>query len=171
MSRRFPEYKGLDLLIKAFADERFRDSKIKLLVTGEFYTSRAPYDEMIKEEGLESDILIHPDFIPDNEVAAWFCAADIVAQPYKTATQSGVTQIGYHFEKPMLVTNVGGLPEIIPHMKAGYVTELDPGSIADALSDFFTNNRAAEFSAGLASEKAKYSWETMVKNLSLLADQ
>jgi len=165
------EYKGLDLLIKAFADSRLRGLGLKVLVAGEFYTDSKPYIDLIEEYGLSEEILLHPEFIPDKEVAKWFCISDLIVQPYKSATQSGVTQIGYHFEKPMLVTNVGGLPEIIPHMKGGYVVSPDPSEIADAILDFFKAGRAEEFTEGIRKEKARFSWETMVKNISLLLDQ
>ena len=102
------------------------------------------------------------DFIPDNEVNRYFGAADMVVQPYKSATQSGVTQIGYHFEKAMLVTNVGGLPEIIPDQKVGYVVEPNESAIADALVDFYEKNRQEEFEKNLVVEKQKFSWENMV---------
>jgi glycosyltransferase involved in cell wall biosynthesis len=165
------DYKGLDLLIKAFADKRFRSMGIKVLVAGEFYTDSKPYIDMIREYGLTDEIILHPEFIPDMDVASWFCVADLIVQPYKSATQSGVTQIGYHFEKPMLVTNVGGLPEIIPHMKGGYVVSPEPGEIADAIYDFFDSGREEEFTAGIRKEKVRFSWETMAKNISLLLDQ
>ncbi len=165
------EYKGLDILLKAFSDKRLAEKKIKLLVAGEFYTSREPYDNLISENDLKDRVIIHPHFIPDSKVVNWFCASDIIAQPYKSATQSGVTQIGYHFDKPMLVSDAGGLSEIIPHMKGGYVVKPYPPAVADALNDFFSNNRYDEFMSGIRSEKAKYSWETMVKNLYLLSDQ
>ncbi|MEZ5011167.1 MAG: glycosyl transferase family 1, partial [Bacteroidales bacterium] len=96
---------------------------------------------------------------------------DIIVQPYKSATQSGVTQIGYHFEKPMLVTNVGGLPEIIPHLRGGYVVSAEPSEVARALEDFFVNNRVDEFTEGIRKEKARFSWHTMANNISLLMDQ
>ncbi|MDT8400068.1 MAG: glycosyltransferase [Bacteroidales bacterium] len=165
------EYKGLDIMISSFAGEKFRKMKIKLLVVGEFYVPRAPYDDLIKKHGLEKDIIIHPQFVPDSEVAYWFCASDIVAQPYKSATQSGVTQIAYHFNKPMLVSNVGGLPEIIPHGKVGYVVKPEPEEVREALLDFFTNKRYNEFVEGIKSEKDKFSWDKMVKNLFLLAEK
>ncbi|HDZ41369.1 MAG TPA: glycosyltransferase [Bacteroidetes bacterium] len=165
------EYKGLDIMIKAFAGKKLRKMKIKLLVVGEFYVPRAPYDELIKKHGLEKDIIIHPHFVPDSEVANWFCASDIIAQPYKSATQSGVTQIAYHFNKPMLVSNVGGLPEIIPHGKAGYVVKPEPEEVAEALLDFFSNNRYDEFVNGIKAEKDKFSWDKMVKNLFMLAEK
>ncbi len=165
------EYKGLDIMINAFANKELRNMKIRLLVVGEFYISRAPYDELIKKHGLEDDIIIHPYFVPNQEVAYWFCASDIIAQPYKSATQSGVTQIGYHFNKPMLVTDVGGLAEIIPHGKGGYVVKPDPLAVSSALADFFRNNRYDEYVKGIIAEKDKYSWETMVKNFYLLAEK
>ncbi len=164
------KYKGLDIMINAFANRAFRNMKIKLLVAGEFYTPREPYDEMIKEHGLEKDIIIHPSFVPDSEVASWFCASDIVAQPYRSATQSGVTQIGYHFNKPMLVTDVGGLSEIIPHGRGGYVVSPDPQAVADALLDFFNNNRHSEYSEGIRTEKEKFSWKRLVDNIYSLSE-
>lgn len=165
------EYKGLDIMINAYANRELRDMNTRLLVAGEFYTPREPYDELIRKHGLEDEIIISPHFVPDQEVAYWFCAADIIAQPYKSATQSGVTQIGYHFNKPMLVTNVGGLSEIIPHGRGGYVVKPDPREVSEALCDFFRNKRYEDFSRGIKSEKIKYSWETMAKNLYLLLDQ
>jgi glycosyltransferase involved in cell wall biosynthesis len=165
------DYKGLDLLLQAFSDSRFRKMKIKVLVAGEFYTDSTPYYDLIKKNGLEEQIVVHPNFIPDSEVAKWFCAADLIVQPYKNATQSGVTQIGYHFEKPMLVTNVGGLSEIIPHMKGGYVVSAEPKEIAHAIIDFFSNDRYTQFTKGIKEEKVRFSWHTMAKNISLLLDK
>ncbi|MBW8324549.1 MAG: glycosyltransferase [Prolixibacteraceae bacterium] len=157
------DYKGLDLLIDAFADERMRKFPVKLLVAGEYYSSPEPYLELIKKNNLEDLIELRTDFIPDDEVNLYFSAADMVVQPYKSATQSGVTQIGYHFNKPMLVTNVGGLSEIIPDGKIGYVVEPDAVSIADAMVDFFANNRIAEFEANIIEEKKKFSWSNLVQ--------
>ena len=155
------DYKGLDLLIRAFADERLRKFPVKLLVAGEYYSSPEPYLKLIKEYNLENLIELRTDFIPDDEVNLYFSAADMVVQPYKSATQSGVTQIGYHFNKPMLVTNVGGLSEIIPDGKIGYVVEPDPKSIANALADFYENDRRIEFEANIIEEKKKFSWSNM----------
>ena len=165
------EYKGLDIMIKAFSDYRFRELKIKLIIAGEFYTSREPYDRLINESDLLNDIIMHPHFVADKDVANWFCASDIIAQPYKSATQSGVTQIAYHFNKPMLVSDVGGLSEIIPHGKGGYVVAPDPEQVADALIDFFGENRYNDFARVIETEKSKYSWETMVKNVYLLMEK
>lgn len=156
------DYKGLDLLLNAFADERLRNYPVKLLVAGEYYSSPEPYLELIKKNKLEDLVELRTDFIADEEVNLYFSASDMVVQPYKSATQSGVTQIGYHFNKSMLVTNVGGLSEIIPHGKIGYVVAPDPQSIADALVDFYSYDRRAEFEANIAEEKKKFSWSNMV---------
>jgi len=165
------DYKGLDLLIEAFADERFRQIPVKLIIAGEFYTDGNKYLSMIEEKGLKNDIILKTDFIPNEEVGNYFSACDIVALPYKTATQSGVTQIGFHFEKPMLVTNVGGLGEIIINGKIGYVTNPDHNEIANALFDFFSSDLINTFEANLREEKKKYSWEVMYNNLIKLANQ
>ena len=133
------DYKGLDILLKAIADERIKNSDIKLIVAGEFYNNSEKYFEMEKQLGLEGKIIWRTDFIADEQVKNYFCASDIIVQPYKTATQSGVTQIAYHFEMPMLVTNVGGLPEIVPNGKVGYSVEPEAKVIADAISDFYCN--------------------------------
>ena len=157
------DYKGLDLLINAFADERLRQFPVKLLVAGEYYSSPEPYLKLISNLKLEDWIELRTDFISDDEVNLYFSAADMVVQPYKSATQSGVTQIGYHFNKPMLVTNVGGLSEIIHNGKIGYVVEPHSTDIADALVDFYENNRITEFESNMAEEKKKFSWSNMVQ--------
>ncbi len=156
------DYKGLDLLLKAFADDRLKQLPVKLIVAGEFYTDSKPYLELIEKLQLSERVILKTDFIPDNEVNRYFGAADLVVQPYKSATQSGVTQIGYHFEKSMLVTNVGGLAEIIPDQKVGYVVEPNEPAIADALLDFYENKRQDEFEKNLKIEKQKFSWKNMV---------
>ena len=152
------EYKGLDLLLRAMADERLERMDVRLLVAGEFYGDPKPYHELIGRLDIGNRVALHTEFIPDHEVNRYFCAADIVAQPYKSATQSGVSQIAYHFEKPMLVTNVGGLPEIVPDGKAGFVVEPEPQAIADALVRFFEEDWSARLTEGVRDEKRRYLW-------------
>lgn len=159
------DYKGLDILLKAIADERIKNSDIKLIVAGEFYNNSETYFELEKQLGLEGKIIWRTDFIADEQVKNYFCASDIIVQPYKTATQSGVTQIAYHFEKPMLVTNVGGLPEIVPNGKVGYSVEPEAKVIADAINDFYANERYSEFVMNIKEEKKKYSWDRMLENV------
>ena len=165
------DYKGLDWLLEAFADERLRKFPVKLLVAGEFYSPPDSYLQLIKKLQLDENLILRTDFIADSEVAKYFSVADMVVQPYKSATQSGVTQIGYHFEKPMLVTDVGGLSEIIPDQKVGYVVQPNVKAIADALVDFYENSRQAEFEEQVKEEKKKYSWQRMVETISEVYQQ
>ena len=164
------EYKGLDLLIKAFADERFRQLPVKLLVAGEFYVDGKPYLDLIEELGLKEFIVLRTEFIENHEIVNYFCACDIVAQPYKDATQSGVTQIAYHFEKPMLTTNVGGLSEMVPDGIVGYVVNPIVNEISDALLRFFIENKEKEFSANAAIEKKRFSWELLLTKIDSIVD-
>ena len=164
------DYKGLDLLLRAMDNQRVRDLKIKLIVAGEFYTDSKPYFDIIERYQLQDQLVLATDFIPDSKVGDYFNAADMVVQPYKEATQSGVTQIAYHFEKPMLVTNVGGLPEIVPHLKTGYVVDVDPLKIAEGIVDFYENNRETAMIENCRREKKKYSWETMLDRIGDLMD-
>ncbi|MFT4751757.1 MAG: glycosyltransferase involved in cell wall biosynthesis [Neolewinella sp.] len=163
------DYKGLDLLLEAFGDERFNDRNLHLLVAGEFYTSRAPYDAIIEKNGLADRVTIIAKFIPDDEVADYFNAADLLVQPYKTATQSGVTQIAYHFEKPMIVTDVGGLAEMCPDGRVGYVVEPEPVAIADAIIRYFDATNRAAMQVMIREEKRRYDWGIMVEALLKLA--
>ncbi len=162
-------YKGLDIMLEAFADARLAALPIKLIVAGEYYEDAAPYEALIRQHNLESRLVRATDFIPNEQVVNYFCAADLVVQPYKNATQSGVSQIAYHFERPMLVTDVGGLAELIPNGKVGYVVKLTARAIANALVDFYEHRREAEFTAGVREQKKQFSWNEMVKALKEVA--
>jgi glycosyltransferase involved in cell wall biosynthesis len=162
------KYKGLDILLEAFSDNRLQNQNLKLIVAGEFYEEEKPYHDLIDKYNLSESVILDTKFIADNEVVNYFCAADIIVQPYKNATQSGVTQIAYHFEKPMLVTDVGGLKEIVPHNKAGYVCEPNAKDVANSLVDFFSKEKEAEFIEGVKEEKSKYSWKKMIENIKSL---
>ncbi|MDD6641143.1 MAG: glycosyltransferase [Bacteroidales bacterium] len=157
------DYKGLDLLMHAFADPRLRHYRVKLIVAGEFYNNAEQYVQLEKQLGLEGEIVWHTQFIPNDQVRIYFSAADLIVQPYKTATQSGVTQVAYHFSKPMLVTNVGGLAEIVPHGKVGYVTPVDAKAVADALVDFCSDDNKLRFAQNIETEKKKYAWSRMTE--------
>ncbi len=156
------DYKGLDWLLQAMADDRLKGRKIRLIVAGEFYSSPDPYLKMIHDLGLDETVILHADYIPNDQINRYFCAADLLVQPYKTATQSGVTQIGYHFNKAMLVTEVGGLGEIIANQKSGYVVKPEKRAIADAIVDFYTQNRQAAFEAETVKLKERFSWSRMI---------
>jgi glycosyltransferase involved in cell wall biosynthesis len=159
------KYKGLDILLDAMNDERIKSANIKLIVAGEYYDDRAGYEEQIKKHDLQDSVKLFTDFIPDSEVKNYFSAADIVVQPYKNATQSGITLVAYHFEKPMIVTNVGGLPEIVPDGKAGFVTAPDATEIASAILKFYEPNSIPTLEENLLTEKRKYSWDHFTKQL------
>jgi glycosyltransferase involved in cell wall biosynthesis len=166
------QYKGLDLLLEAIALVRKsapETSGIKFLIAGEFYENRQPYDELIRKLGIEDSLILKTDFIPDSEVKYYLCAADLVVQPYRNATQSGVTPLAYHFEVPMLVTNVGGLASMVPDGKAGLHAAPNPASIAEKIIEYFKSGKE-HFLPGLKEEKKKYSWDNMVNGILELAD-
>ncbi|HLN22287.1 MAG TPA: glycosyltransferase [Bacteroidales bacterium] len=153
------KYKGLDLLLHAFSDDRFRNSGIRLIVAGEFYEDEKYYTGIIDGKKIHDEVIFFNRFIPDDEVKLFFSAADIVAQPYRSATQSGVSQIAFNFDRPVLVTDVGGLREIVPDRKCGYVVNPDPQEIAGSLIDFFSNDRVKSFSECVREQKKKFGWE------------
>lgn len=154
-------YKGLDLLLEALAET----PGIHALVAGECYEDWQPYQAIIEKNNLAERVHLHTDFIPADQVRLFFSAADLVVQPYRSATQSGISQIAYHFDKPMVVTNVGGLPEIVTNGISGYVVAPEAGAIAAAIRDFFEKNRSAEMAAGVHAEKQRFSWKNLVKVL------
>lgn len=165
-------YKGLDLLLKAMADERLKQqSDIKLIVAGEFYDSSAPYQEIIRQFSLEGRLILHTEFIPNTEVRHYFCASDMVVQPYKHATQSGVTQVAYHFNKPMVVTNVGGLAELVPNGEVGYVVEPEPDAIAGAIIRFYCEEGTDFFPENIHLFKARFSWKIFIQEIRTLASK
>jgi glycosyltransferase involved in cell wall biosynthesis len=158
------KYKGLDILLDAMADPRIRAAGIKLLIAGEFYDDQRGYKEQIERLGIGDLLLLKTDFIPDQDVRYYFCAADSVVQPYRNATQSGVTPLAYHYEKPMVVTDVGGLPDLVPHLRVGLVARPEPKPIADALLEFFKLG-AHYFIPHLRMEKEKYSWSRLINTV------
>jgi glycosyltransferase involved in cell wall biosynthesis len=167
-------YKGLDILFEAMSElnsklkiQNSKPAPYKLLVAGEFYEDRKQYDELITKLGIQDSLILRTDFIPDSEVKYYLSAADFVIQPYRNATQSGVTPLAYHFEKPMLVTNVGALPDLVPHEKVGVVTEPDAHSIAQGIHRLYELGEA-HFLPHLREEKSKYSWSKLVETIETL---
>ena len=153
------DYKGLDTLLDAWSE--FRRDGIKLLIAGEFYASRERYIAHIERLGLQNEVVLHDFFVPDSDVRYYFSAADCVVLPYKTATQSGVTQICYNFCTPVIVTRVGGLAEIVPDGKVGYVCDPSAEGVRDALERIFEGDRIAEFAHNMIEERKRFSWSTM----------
>ena len=157
------DYKGLDTLLNAWSE--FRRKGVKLLIAGEFYASREKYIAHIERLGLKDEIILHDFFVPDSDVRYYFSAADCVVLPYKTATQSGVTQICYNFCTPVIVTRVGGLAEIVPDGKVGYVCDPSAEGVRDALERIFEGNRIAEFAHNMIEERKRFSWSTMCNEI------
>jgi glycosyltransferase involved in cell wall biosynthesis len=161
-------YKGLDLLLRAMATQPIREAGLRLLVAGEFYDQSQPYLNLIQELNLQDRVILRTQFIPDSEVRYYLCAANLVVQPYRSATQSGVTPLAYHFEKPMVVTNVGALPDMVPEGRVGLVCEPNPASLAETIARYFTLDETV-FVKGIREEKKKYTWESMVNNITKMA--
>ncbi len=156
-------YKGLDLMVDALALLKDSLPDVDLIVAGEFYEDEQKYREQIAQHGLHERVHIFNEFIPDADIRTYFATADMIVQPYKSATQSGVTQVAFHFEKPMLVTAVGGLDEIVHHGKMGYAVAVSPEAIAEAITDFYTYNREEAFTEYVVKEKKKYAWSRMTE--------
>ena len=152
------KYKGLDLLLEAMNNANIREANIKLLIAGEFYDNKDEYELIIAKYNLANSLYLRTQFIDNSEVKYYLSAADFVIQPYKNATQSGVTPLAYHFEKPMLVTSVGGLANLVPHMKVGIVTEPNADSIAAGIMKLYELGET-HFLKHLCEEKKKFSWE------------
>jgi len=161
------KYKGLDLLMKALSDPRLKGKNITLLVAGEFYDDRNFYDQLAEE--LKITVKVVSDFIPDEEVKYYFSIADLVVLPYRNATQSGVSSLAIHFDKPMIVSNFGGLPDAVINRQTGYVVEAEPSSIADAIHQFYSLANSSQMVDMVKQEKQKYSWSKVVNELIRLA--
>lgn len=156
-------YKGLDLLLDAFAKVKDELKDLQLVVAGEFYEDEDKYLAQIEANGLKDRVIVRNEFVADADLRKYFGAADLIVQPYKTATQSGVTQVAFHFEKPCLVTNVGGLGEIIHHGKMGYAVDPQVDAIVEGLKDYYQNDRQEVFTKYLIKEKELYGWDIMAQ--------
>ncbi len=156
------KYKGLDILLDSIKILQRSNPSIKLLIAGEFYEDEKLYKEQIEKLGIEQQVILRTNFISDNEVKYYLCASDVIVQPYRSATQSGVTPLAYHFEIPMIVTNVGGLPALVPDNKVGLIAEPTAASIAEKIIQFFTTGEQ-HYLPYLVEEKKKYSWSKMVE--------
>jgi glycosyltransferase involved in cell wall biosynthesis len=163
------KYKGLDILIRAMAEPAIRDSDIRLLIAGEFYEDSETYEKLINELNISEKLLLKTDFVADGDVQYYLCAADAVVQPYRHATQSGVTPLAYHFERPMIVSNVGSFSEQVLHEQTGLVTDADPASLANAIMRFYELGEQY-FIPHLRMEKKRYSWKNLVNSILSLSN-
>lgn len=165
-------YKGLDVLLDALHRALERRGDLQLMVVGEFYSGEAETREKVRALGLGDHVRLVADYVPDEQVALWFSACDVVAQPYVTATQSGVAQVAYHFERPVILTDVGGLAEIVPHEKSGFVVPpRDPRALAEALVRFFEEDWAERLTAGVREERRRFDWEPLFESIERLVEE
>ncbi len=164
------KYKGLDLLIQAMSSESIKKLDIHLMIVGEFYEDASTYHDLVNSLGLQNKISFYSNYIPDGEVKNFACSADFIIQPYKNATQSGVTPLAYHFEKPMLVTNVGGLADTVPHLKTGIVVAPETKEIAKGIETLYELGES-HFIPNIIEEKKKYSWAQMTEKFLALYQQ
>ena len=159
------KYKGLDMMLRTMADDRIRKLGVKLLVAGEFYTDSQPYFDLIEEHNLGDSVIMHTDFIPNSRVKHYFSMSDVVVLPYTSATQSGITQMAYHFEIPMIGTNVGGLPEMVENEVCGLICEPNDQSLADTILSYYDRNNWDKFRKGIRIKKRAFSWSILANNI------
>ena len=165
------KYKGLNLLLDVIASKKIKALNLKLIIAGEFYDSKEKYIKKINSLNLNDRVRLYDFYIKNEDVANYFCAADIVVQPYISATQSGVSMVAYNFNKPILLTNVGGLSEYVEHKKNGYLVDPNIDDIALALEDFYTNNRESQFSNMIKNQKSDYTWTNLCDNFDMLYEK
>ena len=147
------------------SQKKFKEQKVHLIVAGEFYDSKEEYLQLMDKLEIRNNVIIVDQYIPTSEIKYYFSAVDLVVQTYRTASQSGVSQIAYNFDVPMLVTDVGGLSETVIHKKAGYVSSTDPEDIAEYIADFFVHKRSEGFIKIILKEKVKFSWDSFAQKL------
>lgn len=152
-------------MLEAIRDERIKALPVKLIIAGEFYGDKEKYLQLIQKFDLQDKVVLHNHFIPNEQVKYYFGASDLVVQPYKSATQSGISQLAYHFETPMVVTRVGGLPEIVENGKVGYVVEVNAAAVAEAVLDFFEKENLDKMTQGVRENKGLFMWDKMVMAL------
>jgi glycosyltransferase involved in cell wall biosynthesis len=163
------KYKGLGVLLEAMALLKNR-LDLELLVVGEFYDDEAPYRDRIRSLGLEGHVTVRSDYVPNDEVKNYFSAADAVVLPYSSGTQSGIAQIAYNFDVPVIATTVGGLAEAVRDGETGVLVPPDnPPALADGIVRFFTALDHAKLRARVSEEKRRYSWDHLCAGIETLA--
>jgi len=164
------KYKGLDILINAMEKINNELDDYTLLIVGECYENKAKYTDLIKNAGITDNVQCHYSFVPDNEVGKYFSASDVVVLPYKSASQSGIVQIAYHFDTPVIVSNVGGLPEIVDEGKTGYCVEPSSSAFAKAIKAFYEKDNINELNSNISDYKSQFSWDIMVDSIEELVN-
>ena len=156
-------YKGLHVLLESMPAVRDALPDVHLLVAGEFYDDEDPYQKKVELLDLQNQVKLVNQYIPKDEVADYFAAADVVVQPYLSATQSGVAQVAYQFEVPIITTDVGGLAETVPHEEAGLIVPPDDAAaLANAIVRFFVDDMQAGLTAGVRRQKQSLGWNQLL---------
>lgn len=162
-------YKGLHILLDAMP-KILKKMNVKLMVVGEFYGDEDSYRRQLAENRLQTDVMVHSAYVPNEEVGIYFSACDVVVLPYVAATQSGIVQIAYQFDKPVIATDVGGLSEVVLNEKTGFIVPPNqPDALANAVVRFYEEKREDDFIASVRDEKKNYSWERLVEAIETLA--
>jgi glycosyltransferase involved in cell wall biosynthesis len=157
-------YKGVDILLEAMTDPRIREMDCQLIIAGEFYEDEEPYRQFIRTHKLEGTVRVDNHFIPESQIAWYFSAADVLVQPYRHATQSGVTPLAMHFDLPMIVTDAGGLKEMVADGETGLVVAQDPAALAEGILNYF-NLGKDHFRGHIPSFKGQFSWNKLATAL------
>lgn len=167
------EYKGLKYLIQAMPEIVRQLKEVKLLIVGDFADEeqKDSYVNLIKQCSVQKAVEIYDDYIPDKEVEKFFAACDLVVLPYTSATQSGIVQIAFGFEKPVVVTNVGGLPDVVEDGKTGYVVEAKEAALAESVIRYFKENRTEQFTENIQRQEYRFSWDRIVEGMERLGNR
>ena len=159
-------YKGFDILIKSVNYLKDLLDDFLVLAIGESYENEKKYRELIKKEGIEDFFIWENRYVPDNEMNQYFSACDVVALPYKSASQSGIIPIAYHFNKPVVVTDVGGLPDMVENNKTGFIIKSNNSKLlADVLAENLKENRFKNMSQNINEFKKQFSWDNFIKGI------
>ncbi len=161
------KYKGLDLLIKAVALSKHKVENLKVLVVGESYESLKPYDKMIEQFDLGSNFIFINSFVNKDNIEKYFLSSDLVILPYKSASQSGVLSLAYNFNRPVIVTDVGGLSDYVSDQRSGFIVEPNPENISNKIDIFFNRNLFEGMSDFIKDYKHKFSWKLFEERLNL----
>ncbi len=163
-------YKGLDVLLRAMPAIKARTGA-RLVVLGEFYEDRVPYDTIVADAGLSGgDVTMTGEYVPSESVGVTFSASDLVVLPYRDATQSGIVQVAFQLERPVLCTRVGGLEEMVTDGATGLIIPPeDEGALADAVERYFANNMEAKLVAEIRRVKAGMGWDSLARGIVALA--
>ena len=165
------KYKGLEFLLKAMP-KILEAVPATLIVAGEFWNDKTDYEVLINNLGIARQVILLDNYIPNEAVGAFFAAADLVVQPYISATGSGVVQMAFGFNKPVVATTVGSLPEIVEDGRTGFlVPPGDAMAIAEAVIRFFDDaGQPDAFARNIRDQQYRFSWDHLVDAIEEMAE-